>query len=72
MIRTTLLALVSALTLGTASAALAAQLDGDANFVPGAQVSRSASDIERSYAGPHRQTITMQDRASFDRHSQVD
>jgi hypothetical protein len=72
MIRTTLLALVSALTLGTASAALAAQVDGDGNAIPGTQVTRSASDLERSYAGPRQGSISVQDRASFDRHSQVD
>jgi hypothetical protein len=71
VIRTTFIALVSALTLGTASAGLAAQVDGDANTIPGTQVARSASAMERSYAGP-RQSISQQDRASFDRHSQVD
>jgi hypothetical protein len=74
MFRTTLIALVSALTLGTASAALAAQLDADANPIPGALVNRPATDIERSYAGPYRQSapVPLQDPAFFDRHSQVD
>ena len=74
MIRTTLIAFVSALTLGTASAALAAQLDGDANQIPGALVNRPTSDLERSYAGPYRQSapIPVPDRAYFDRHTQVD
>lgn len=72
MIRTALFALVSAATFGTASAALAAPLDGDANMVPGAAVQRS--DIERSYAGPSRHAApsAARDHTFFDRHSQVD
>lgn len=74
MIRATLIALAGALTLGTASAALAAQFDGDNNPVPGTLVNRPAADIEleHSYAGPRRQRAPMilEDPAFFDRHSQ--
>lgn len=72
MIRTTLIALVSALTLGTASAALAGQIDGDANPIAGGQA-WSVSALERSYAGPQRRAApAVQDRSYFDRHTQVD
>ena len=70
MIRTTLIALAGILALGSASA-LAGQIDGDANAIPGVQISRQASDIERSYAGPHRQSGSMP-QAFYDRPSQVD
>jgi hypothetical protein len=74
MIRTALIALISTLSIGTGSAALAAQLDADGNPVPGTLVNRPATDIERSYAGPYRQSapIPLRDPAFFDRHSQVD
>lgn len=76
MIRSTVFALVAALTLGSASAALAAQaMDSDNNPIPGTSelVNRPAA-FERSYAGPYRQAapVTYEDKAYFDRHTQID
>jgi hypothetical protein len=74
MIRTTLIALTAALTLGSASASFAGQVfDGDNNAVPGALVNRPASDLERSFAGPRRPApVWVEDKAFFDRHTQID
>jgi hypothetical protein len=75
MIRTTLIALAAAATLGSASAALAAHgLDSDNNPIPGASalVNRPAAAFERSYAGPYRYVAPIQDQFYFDRHTQVD
>jgi hypothetical protein len=73
MTRKTLIALVGVLSVASASAAMAAQLDGDNNPVPGVFVNQPASALERSHAGPRPAAsgITAQDKAFWDRQSEV-
>lgn len=73
MLRKTLIALIGALSLGVASAAIAHEVDGDGNRLPGASVGRSAGALDRSFAGPRLtvRAVSAAQAANWARQSEV-